>query len=308
MSLKPGIFVTCVFCLAFLGACGLRNVLSFLEINYTDPGETPGPEMPPAPLPEFRAGDFYEFDNGVTYKVVATDAENVSWMIGDSFRFSTLRNILYPWMAWESKSSAAHAETDDPTRLWPLKVGNSGRLHVKNYFYKYKDGSHIEYFEERDCQILSTAKLRVPAGTFDTFKIRCNQYINNTVYMGTTFYYYAHRVGYFVKEINFKGHYGKGSVRQLTSFGVSLDSLPKEDRANLYYNFQLAMNTRRSGERVSWSSADGRQRSTIIPTTTFILDSGQVCRNYSQYLHLDGRQREFVGRACRDDRGVWVAP
>ena len=231
----------------------------------------------------------------------------IKWKIGENFRFTTLRNILYPWMSWESEDSLARAETDEPNKLWPLKVGNSGRLQLKNFFNKFKGTHPLEYREELDCTVQSTANIKVLAGSFDTYKIRCHRYIEQTVFTETSFLYYAPKVGYFVKEVYLTGFLGKSS-RQLASFGVSTNGLSAEDRKQIDRHFQTALGTKKSGNKSSWTSVDGKRRSTIIPTATFIMDDGQVCRNYSRTLLLEGREREWDGRACRGDQGHWKAP
>ncbi|GEM_PF-2506686 len=302
---KP--FIALVTCMIILGSCSQSGMLEALGFRYSDPNETVGPDLLPALLPNFRAGDFYKFDDGAAYRVTSIDKNKVVWKIGTKFQFSTLRNIFYPWMSWESDSSRAYAETDGSEELWPLKVGNRARLEIKHFFFREKEGLPIEYVEEFTCSVLGTANITVSAGAFDTFKIRCLRHIERDFYVETIFYYYAPKVGYFVKTVKIKGPVIT-STRQLASFEISLDSLSSEEQNSLRQMFQFALNNKASGEKTTWSSANGNQHSTVVPTKTFILANSQVCRNYTQNLVLDDREREFVGRACRGKNGIWKAP
>ncbi len=292
-----------------LTACEKIPGWDLIVISYSDDNEFGTPEIPPVQLPDYRAGDFFKFDNGVTYRVAAVNEEEITWMIGQTFTYKTLPSFLFPWTSWESEKGAAYLETDeDPDVMWPLTVGNSKRIVTKNFYTnKEQGGTETEYNEDRDCKVLAMVTVKVPAGTFDTFKIKCHRYVETSSYMGTRFYYYAPTVGHFVKQVDVIG-LGSTDVLQLASYGISLRPLHANDRKELNAHLQNTLGAAPSGETSTWHSADGTQASSVMPTGTFVVGGNTYCRNYVHRLVIDGRERTLTGRACRNGKGVWTKP
>ena len=273
--------------------------------------ETPVSNMPPAELPTYLPGDHFYFEGGPDYIAHSVENDEITWKLGKKFEFVTNRDFLLPWISWESEKSVSVSETSsDSGALWPLKVGNSERIHREMTFFKDKkniDRSHkgMTYREERDCEVLGAFSIEVKAGTFDTFKVRCEKYLNRRLYAGTVTYYHSPLVGHFVKKIDTRSGSGM-KVMELVSHGISLDGMDDVDQSGLRQHFQQALSTAPTNLVTEWASSDGQQRSSITLTKTFLSEQGEYCRKYAQELAVNGRQRTVHGLACRNRNGTWI--
>ena len=281
--------------------------------DFIDDSESPISDIPSSKLPNYRVGDFFLFDNGPDYRVSEITGNEITWKLGKTFTFKTSPNFIFPWTSWESKESSSESESDsDPNSLWPLKLGNKARIkrdisYIKNNSLKEKGGPRAEYSEDRDCSVVATVNVEVPAGTFETYKIKCNRYINSSSYVGTRYYYYSPVVGHFVKQVDVTGLNVTSNI-QLVSYGISLEVLEDQSLQGLNQHFQYSLDTVPTGRVSEWTSRDDRQKSSITPTRTYVVEGKTFCRDYIQKININGRERSITGRACRDKIGVWVAP
>jgi surface antigen len=58
------------------------------------------------------------------------------------------------------------------------------------------------------------------------------------------------------------------------------------------------------GSSVSWQNPDSRHYGAITPTRTYQTAYG-YCREYQQWVTIDGEQRSSYGTACRQPDGSW---
>ena len=285
--------------LAALPAC--QDVRDVAEI-----GEGPVSEMPAAELPEYRAGDFYAYDDGITESVTAVNGNRIDWKTDHGFRFTRYANFALPHLAWRSKTAEAAVElTASPTLLWPLERGGSASFQTRSRI-RYSDGrAEGRFVESSRCEVDGTASVEVAAGRFDTYKVTCSVCNAGNVVVLRRTWYYAPNVGHYVVRLD---THPRSRRRELAAYGFSLASLSEHDRRGIMKVFQRALETKPSGTPTVWRSADGTQLSDVTPTRTFRTDRGVFCRNYLQRVTLDGRSRELQGRACRSADGVWRTP
>lgn len=302
MSRKYVYVITLVMAILLTQGCG--------SLAYKDNNEKVLEFTIKAPIPDFRAGDSFTFDNGVTHKVVRQAGNRVDWAIGDKFHYSTSRNILYPWISWSTDKSEARGKVADPQALWPLQVGVKDRLNLANEYYKTKGGEPLKYTDARNCEVLNLVSITVPAGTYDAFKIQCYKsvvYEASRSSTGVNIYYYSPEVGYFVKEIELADLYADPKkIKQLSSYSVSLSALADADKKSLSKAFQVTMSTKLSDEKTIWRSSDNKHHIEITPTATYVQDDKTLCRSYTQVLNIDMRERKISGYSCRNPSGVWV--
>lgn len=58
-------------------------------------------------------------------------------------------------------------------------------------------------------------------------------------------------------------------------------------------------------ESISWNNPDSGTRGTIDPQRTYTNSNGQLCRDYSHTIFVDGRAEQATGTACRQSDGTW---
>ncbi|MEQ8665624.1 MAG: hypothetical protein RIC16_07845 [Rhodospirillales bacterium] len=267
--------------------------------------------MPPAELPAYEPGDAFYFQGGADYIASHVAGDEIVWRLGNRFEFVTNRNFVFPWISWESEDATSVSRTSsDSNAMWPLEVGNQARIHRELSFFKDKndiDRPHkaLTYLEERDCEVLDTVSISVKAGRFDTFKIRCERYLNRRSYAGAIIFYYSPLVGHFVKKVSTRSASGAG-IMELVSHSIALHGVDDAVRSALARHFQQTLETSPTDRTAEWESNDGHVRSETTITKTFISENGGYCRNYAQRLTVKDRQRTVHGLACRRDNGTWA--
>lgn len=61
-----------------------------------------------------------------------------------------------------------------------------------------------------------------------------------------------------------------------------------------------------SGRPTEWRDPDSGYSGDITPEPAYRSDRGEVCREYTETIRIDGRDETAVGVACRDERdGTW---
>ena len=87
-------------------------------------GAEEGPTLEPAPLPIYRIGDRFLYDDGSTEEVVAIEGERVTWRRRTGGTFVRYRNLALPKLIWDSPERAGTAQVSAAAdALWPLEVG-----------------------------------------------------------------------------------------------------------------------------------------------------------------------------------------
>ncbi len=188
--------------------------------------QTAGPKLAPAPLPRYRPGSVYAFDDGRKETVLRADGEWVRWRKNRHTTAVTYRNFLIPTMSWETRRRLSRASVTASSRaLWPLRVGNRVRFDVTQVVeakgtHKLRGGqTRRTYRHSWDCAVERTERVTVPAGTFDTFKITCSRYRPGTdVWRQTRVFHYAPRLGHFIARAD---TYARGEKRRIQLTSIS---------------------------------------------------------------------------------------
>jgi len=56
---------------------------------------------------------------------------------------------------------------------------------------------------------------------------------------------------------------------------------------------------------ISWRNPSSGNQGTIEPVRTYRNDQGNLCRDYTHVITVDGRQETASGTACRQEDGTW---
>ncbi len=163
-------------------------------------------DLAPASLPSYSAGDSFTYrDNGGVERVrtvVRVAGDRIDWTTEEGYRFTTSRNFALPLLAWDGPSSAGEMlGRPDPSLLWPLRDGNRADITVR-YRKRYKTRAETKDYEEHwSCQVNRPRVVTVPAGAFDAYEVVCKRLNAKKRVTRTHIWYYAPKVGHFVKRI-----------------------------------------------------------------------------------------------------------
>lgn len=280
----------------------------------TAPAE-PGPALAPADLPTYGAGDAFRFDNGVTHHVEDAPAggDAVAWGIGPAYAYTVPRDFTRPRLSWrwerdeENKTTSGGAELVSQTgSLWPLRVGNSA-----DYVYRFtsrNESTGVEgdpYLIRYECRVPETERVEVPKGTFDTFRVVCDEHWRQRHWQTET-WHYAPELEHVVRHEVRQWLGTSWRTLELVEAGPAPDHLPADQRARLAETVQAALEKNRSGETLGM--AVGALRIEVTPTKTWKTDRGVYCRRYDQTLAARGRTSTQQGLACRTGDGLWTTP
>jgi len=121
-------------------------------------------------------------------------------------------------------------------------------------------------------------------------------------------------VGAFLASKSVKG--GKHTIPitlASTALGVLIgagigNALDKTDgrRKVLTAAIQIALESKRTNEKVEWKNRAKNTGGVVIPRLTFQKSSGEWCRKYDYHIMHNLRVSSGKGLACRNDKtGVW---
>ncbi|MCB2101230.1 MAG: hypothetical protein KDE22_10200 [Rhodobacterales bacterium] len=269
------------------------------------PGGGAGPELAPAALPAYHAGDVFRYDDGREERVVAVDGDRATWETGPAFTFERSANPVMPNRVWWSATrTGTLSDLSAPeTALWPLRVGNGRWFHYR-YTVAARDAPDDKTFSyNQDCAVTGTQALSGPLGTFDTYVLRCHRYSRTQAFRGTRTWYYAPALGHVMMYVDTPSR-ANGRVRQLTAVRPSLADLAPAHRAAWSDTVQRVLETHPSGHDGAWRGP-GPWRATVRPLKTFRAKAGPYCRTYRVDMVTPDRLAPALETACRDDAGVW---
>ena len=87
-----------------------------------------------------------------------------------------------------------------------------------------------------------------------------------------------------------------------SSIGRGLD---EQDKAMMDRTSQAALEHTTTGSVSSWKNPDSGHSGTVAPTRTYQRTDGTYCREFEQYVTVDGVSERATGTACRQDDGSW---
>jgi hypothetical protein len=154
--------------------------------------------LPVAPLPRFRAGDsfVYRFPNGSQQEetVTAARGERVDWRMASGARWTTVTGIMFntsDWGATAGYGSGRQRFGSMSGSLFPMRVGN-----VLHYTAHGESTQSSDRWTQRwSCTVSAEERIRVIAGTFDTYRVICYRAGQLRTY------YYAPELGIYVLRI-----------------------------------------------------------------------------------------------------------
>lgn len=98
---------------------------------------------------------------------------------------------------------------------------------------------------------------------------------------------------------------GFGAVAGALIGGQIGKTMDDSDRKLLEISSQQALEYNPIGKVVEWRNPDNNHCGYVTPIKTFINNSGEHCREYSQIIIIDGEKEKAYGTACRKPDGSW---
>lgn len=268
----------------------------------------PGPEMAPAELPSFYAGDKYYYSNGSREQVVSVDGEMVNLISRSNRKLTNFRNFVLPQPYVEGSTKEYFKNTNAPTTvLWPLTAGTQTRFSTDGRTVTKDSGYTSEYKQKWTCENTGTEHIRVLAGEFDTYRVECKRYSTSGRWWQNRTWYYAPSIGTYVLRRDFYKQGGE-RIRELTAVRPSLQGEPDKVRQGIIHAWQLALESKKSGDIQSWTDKKTGTSVQVEPLVTYRAQNGQFCRTYKQYLTRQGDTRIYMGVACRNGKLKWRTP
>lgn len=83
------------------------------------------------------------------------------------------------------------------------------------------------------------------------------------------------------------------------------ERLGAEERALADAAVQEALERNPSGVETRWRSPRGATEGIVRPLRTYRSRAGLWCRDYLEWIVVDGRAISWSERACRDEAGTW---
>ena len=267
-----------------------------------------GPAMKAAQLPNFNVGDLYYYSNGSREQIVSIEGETLNMLSRSKRKLANFRNFTLPTPYIEGKDKEYYKVSDVATNaLWPLKIGNTSKFTTEGRSVSKATGLSSSYRQRWDCAVEGTERIRILAGEFDTYLIKCRRLSSNGKWWQNRTWNYSPMLGTYVLRRDFHKKNGP-RVRELTAVRPSLQDVPKKVRSNVIRTWQSALESKKSGDIASWTDRVVGVSVQVEPLNTFKGENGQFCRTYKQYLTRKGVTRIYSGVACRTGKLKWRTP
>lgn len=285
------------------------------------PAVKPPPSAEPKPaqepqlaLPVYRVGTSFIYSDGRVSQVAAVKGRRVKWRRKDGAVYTTDRNFLLPHLYWETTVVRGRSRITKPDRpnagqaLWPDKSGSEVGFDVEKTLVARDKSENVTHRKERwHCVNEARVLLRVTAGAFDTVKFTCQLTVEHEPAERLS-WYYAPRIGHYVRFEREGGKDGVAYKRELVAVRPSAPEWPPLARAELEKEVLHALANLPDGGRRLWTSTAIAAKVTIKTGVRFTGRGGEICRTYLQSWEAGGKVRYYPGAACRDDRGAWHLP
>ena len=300
---KCGIATSAVLILSGCQSVSLPSLPNFSS------SPVPGPAMAPAPLPVFYAGDKYYYSNGSRDQVVSVDGEMVNMISRQKRKLSNFRNFILPPPYIEGSKGEYYKESNVPTNaLWPLSVGASTQFSAKGRSVSKASGNVTEYMQNWQCEVEGTERIRVLAGEFDTYRVKCKRFSAKGRWWQNRTWNYAPDLGTYVLRRDFLKNGAKTRIRELTAVRPSLQSDARNVRKAIMHTWQTALESKQAGEIASWTDRKSGTSVQVEPIKTYRAENGLFCRTYKEYLTRKDTTRIYSGVACREGKMRWRTP
>jgi surface antigen len=282
----------------------------------------PGADQP-ADVTGYIPGTVYVYASGRWDRVESVSGSSVRWANHRGYPSTTVRDFTFRPVDWKSATHEGTREyqpaeflfSSKPSSLWPLKVGNRSGYYELNRWHPL-DQPYRTYKAYWSCEVEEKAKVTVPAGTFDTFKVVCARFSGRASSAPAyareyRTWYYAPAIHHWVAyERDYRGEERRTSRKRLSSVVPSLEreGITAEEKEAIETFYQATLAGTADGKTAIWRSGSSSLTVTMQPHQTFQHKESATCRQYSQHLVVEGREENYYGVACQLPGKGWEVP
>ena len=265
-------------------------------------GSTAATALSPAPLPAYGIGDSYQFSDGTTETVVATEHDDVRWR-GTDGSYVTSRDVLLPRLSWNGATERGQRRIPEATaRLFPLQGGKTVSFDATSVV-RSASGRQITTREAWRCTVAGTVPVTTPAGRFTTWRVDCAM----SGQPGGSFQrslYYAPAVGFYVRREERTGD-GPVRVAELSDYASAEPALPASALRLRVNGIQQALERELSGRPAVWRDGWTGNAGEVMPVRTVRSAHYGWCRDFAEQIRTPGRLYNLQGTGCRNASGIW---
>lgn len=272
------------------------------------------------PLPNYKSGTTFVYSDGSWEIVTDSTLNQVTWRDHRGNVYKGSPDFTYRPANWQSVdrevsrrfSPRGDFVVDEDTSLWPLKSGKTASF--TELVISRKSGEpENSYRRSWTCTVAGPERVAVMAGEFDTWKIACERYNNyqnrsKSKLREIRTWNYAPEINHYV--LAEKQFFDGKPDRRLELLAVLPpgDGLPSSVQAKILQTFQKALEFKKSGETIGWSTPGAAWSGKMTPTATFKLPDGRFGRQYVQTVKFRDEERTYYGIAFRNSEGAWEIP
>lgn len=158
-----------------IGGAVVMALLAGCQTTGSSVKSTPSSaELPPLETRRAVLGDTYVWinKNGEerTGMITAVDAQYSSGESSNGCKWRSKRNAFAPGAEWTNCSGSTGTQTSQRLggSIFPMTVGST-----ESWDYSGTNNKGDSWESTRNCEVVGIAEVTVPAGTFDTYHVRC---------------------------------------------------------------------------------------------------------------------------------------
>ena len=174
--------------------------------------------LPPGRLPALESGATFVFRKGdgaeVSSRIVAVEGDDVTWQADNGWTW-TGKAFFWPVERWQGEGASGSQEiSGDPRALFPLVIG-------ERVAYRYqgrRQDQQAGWSGQGRCEVAAAEQITVPAGSFDTYKVVCEQGEDLSEPYRIRTWWYAPAIGHYVATLHQTRTGGIDELEQLVSY------------------------------------------------------------------------------------------
>jgi hypothetical protein len=176
--------------------------------------------LAPGRLPVLESGATFVFRKPdgaeVSSRVLAVEGDDVTWQSDNGWTW-TGKAFFWPVERWQSESAGGSQEiSGDPRALFPLTVGER----VAYRYHGRRQDQQAGWSGQGRCEVAAAEQITVPAGTFDTYKVVCEQGEDLSKPYRIRTWWYAPAIGHYVATLHQTRTGGINELEQLVRYSA----------------------------------------------------------------------------------------
>ncbi|CCQ73343.1 hypothetical protein [Magnetospira sp. QH-2] len=284
------------------------GLVFLLSLSACQTFRTPDPTFDPVPLPDYRVGDKFIYDNGKSETVKAVDGAKITWRRSNGFRFVSHASPAAPYLSWtynKRRAALKHISVEHDA-IWPLIPGKWDRFSYSGTLFDSETGNEREFTGNWVCSVGDSMELEMIWGPVEAIELLCHRHSSKTGrFYGSRAWYYAPSVGHFVMKRDFHRSNKGDSTLRLLAAERSLPRLDPMEETAMALHIGEVLENNGSEAPGRWQGLGKHASQTVVPLRTYRTAKGFYCRKYLLRRDIDGQTAILRKTACRLGRKDW---